>query len=453
MSPSSDSSRRCASTSAWRDAALTYGVERPVPFGVATLELVLGERGPVSLRMQGNLLGEAIQLDLTGGTMEDFLSVVPWALQLEVQGAGATLALSGEAAGTLAELDLLGSLRLHGDRLSRLEPWLGTLPVPDAPYSVRMRIDDRPDSSLIELQEARLGETMLVGELGQLHRKADSLLWAELRIEHLDVSPYVEAARRTRTTRAEPRESDRGAAFGTPILPGGIAIWDADFDLRVGELVAGDLELGDLRFTGAFRDGFLPKSDFGFRFGSTAFVGTTTIDLREPPHRATFTFGTRKVDIGGLLSQLGLGEGIDSHAGALLIEMSGKGATLAEVLEQSDAVARLDDLRWTLHDPNSNADIQITLDRGELTSPKGEEPIRLVAEGSLQGAPVLLSMETRQVSFFEQPEDRIPLDLRLEMAGATLEVSSALLLPIERSELELSLTLAGSQPRTGVASL
>jgi uncharacterized protein involved in outer membrane biogenesis len=425
------------------DAALTYGVERPVPFGVETLELALAERGPITLQVQGDLLGEAARLDLSGGTMETFLSVLPWALQLELQGAGATLELSGEATGRLRELDLLGNLWIHGDRLSSLEPWLGTLPVPDAPYSIRARIDDRPDSTRIELEEVRLGETSLVGELGQRRGKDDPLVWADLRIEHLDVSPYVEAASRAGTPRKQPGGADRGAAFDAPMLPGGLTIWDADIDLRVARLVAGDLELGDLRFTGAFRDGFLPGSDFGFRLGTAAFEGATTIDLREPPHSATFTFGAREVDVGLLLSRVGLAEGIDARAGALRIEISGEGATLGDVLQRSDAMARLDDVRWTLRDPNSDADLEIILDRGTLTSPKGDEPIRLVAEGSLRGVPVLLSMQTRQLSFFQRLEERVPLDLRLEMAGATLEISSAVLLPIERSELLLSLTLEG----------
>jgi uncharacterized protein involved in outer membrane biogenesis len=421
-------------------AALSYGVQHPVPFGVKTLELALAERGAVTLQVEGSLLGETVQLGLSGGTMETFLALAPWALQLDVRGAGATLELSGEMGGPLREADLLGSLWIHGDRLSSLEPWIGTLPIPDAPYSIRARIDDRPDSSHIKLDEVRLGETQLVGELGQLHRKSEPLLWAKLRSEHLDISPWVEAASRGSTM---PDERESGPAFDAPILPGGIAISDADFDLRVKRLAAGDLEFGDLRLTGAFRDGFLPGSDFGFRLGTAAFEGTTTVDLRDPPHSATFTFGAQDVDVGQLLSRVGLAEGVSSRAGALRIEMSGEGATLADILQQSDAVAQLDDLRWALRDPNSDADIELILGRAVLTSPRGDEPIRLVAEGSLRGVPVLLSMQTRQLSFFQQPEERIPLDLRLEMAGATLEISSAVLLPVERSELELSLTLEG----------
>jgi uncharacterized protein involved in outer membrane biogenesis len=427
------------------DAALRYGVERPVPFGVEQLELALAERGPVTLRVVGDLLGEAVDLDLSGGTMETFLSEQPWALRLEARGAGATLELSGQASGPLDALDLLGSLRIHGERLSSLEPWVGTLPVPDAPYSIRARIDDTPQRTRVELEEVRLGETNLVGELGERRGEGDPMLWATLRIDSLDVSPYFEAARRAPAADEAPAsdEDEVGIAFDAPILPGGLAIRDADFDLGIGRLVAGALELGDLRFRGAFRDGFLPGSEFGFRLGAAAFAGATSVDLREPPHSATFAFGTGEIDVGKLLSQLGVAEGVDSRAGALRIEVRGQGATLADLFQHSDFTARLEDLRWTLRDPNSQADIEIVLERGELTSPQGDQPIRLVAEGSLKGVPVRLSMQTRQLSFFRRPEGRLPLDLRLEMAGATLEISSGASLPIERSELDLSLTLAG----------
>jgi uncharacterized protein involved in outer membrane biogenesis len=425
------------------EAALTYGVERPVPFRVETLQLTLEESGPITLEAGGNLLGEAVAIDLSGGTMQTLLSGLPWDLHLAMSGAGATLELSGQATGRLAELDLLGSLWVRGDRLSRLEPWIGSLPVPDAAYSIRARIDDRPGSSRIDLEEVRLGETNLVGELGERRGEGESLLWANLRIETLDVSPYVEAVRRARAPEDAPTAEEGGIAFDAPILPGGLSIRDADFDLGVGRLVAGDLELADLRFAGAFRDGFLPRSEFGFQLGSAGFEGTITADLREAPHDAAFEFATRDVDVGQLLSRLGVAEGVESRASALRIQVRGEGATLGDVLERSDFKARLEDVRWTLRDPHSQADVTIVLDRGELSSPEGDEPIRLVAEGSLKGVPVRLSMQTERLSFFSRPEESVPLDLRLELAGATLDVESRVSLPIERSELDLSLSLAG----------
>jgi hypothetical protein len=423
-------------------AALSYGTERPVPFGVELLELALAERGSLALQVQGDLLGEALSLELSGGSVESLLGEQPWALRLEAQGAGATLELSGEAIGFLAEAQLLSTLEIRGERLSGLEPWIGALPIPDAPYSIHARIDDTPELTRVELDEVRLGRTKLVGEIGERRGEEEPLLWANLRIEALDVSPYLEAARREPAP-APPDEDEGGIGFDAPILPGGVQIANADFDLGVGKLVAGDLELGDLHFRGSFRDGFLPDSAFGFRLGEASFEGATSVDVREPPHHATFEFGTRAVDVGHLLAHLGVAEGVDARAGALRIELSGEGATLGEILQRSGVMARLEDVRWTLRDPNSDARIDLVLDRGELTSPTGDEPTRLVARGSLDGIPVRLSMQTDQLSFFEKPTESLPIELRLEMAGATLEAASQVLLPIGRRELEVRMTLEG----------
>lgn len=423
------------------EAALTYGVERPVPFGVETLELALAEQGPITLRLRGDLLGEAVALDLSGGTMEAFLSERPWKLRLEGRGAGATLGLSGEARGYLATLDLVGNLEVRGERLSALEPWLGTLPFPDAAYAIRARIDDRPSRAVVTLEEVRLGTTSLVGELGEERGEGEERLWAKLRIETLDVSPYVAAARRTRSP--APPDDDGSFSFEAPILPGGLTIRDADFDLGIGRLLAGDLELADLRFAGAFREGFLPRSDFGFRLGGSVFEGTASADLRDAPHDATFSFGTRNVDVGQLLARLGVAKGVEAHAGELRVEVRGSGATPGDFLEASDFRAWLENVRWTARDPNSQADLALVLQRGELVSPEGDEPIRLKAQGSFEGVPVRLSMQTENLSFFSRPKERVPLDLELAMAGATLEISSWVALPIERAELDLSLTLAG----------
>ena len=75
------------------DAELRYGREQPVPFGVERLALALPRRGPVTLEARGELLGEPVRLDLSGGTMYTFLEVEPWPLRLEAQGAGATVEL------------------------------------------------------------------------------------------------------------------------------------------------------------------------------------------------------------------------------------------------------------------------------------------------------------------------------------------------------------------------
>jgi uncharacterized protein involved in outer membrane biogenesis len=427
------------------DAALTYGAERPVAFGVELLELTLSERDSLALRVRGDLLGEAVSLELSGQSVESLLGEQPWALRLEAQGAGATLELSGQAIGFLAEAQLLSTLRIHGERLSSLEPWIGVLPIPDAPYSIRARIDDIPELMRVELDEVRLGQTKLAGDLGWQRSQEEPLLWANLRIESLDVSPYLEAARREPApdAAAAPAEGEGGIGFDVPILPGGLRIPNADFDLSVGRLVAGDLEVGDLRFRGSLREGFLPTSAFGFRLGDAAFAGATSVDLREPPHTAKFEFGTRAVDVGRLLAHLGVAEGVDARAGALRVELSGEGTTLGDLLQRGDLMARLEDVRWTLRDANSDTGIDLVLDRGELTSPTGDEPTRLVAQGSLDGTPVQLSMQTEQLSFFETPTERLPLELRLEMAGATLVVASQVLLPIERRELEVRMTLEG----------
>ncbi|MGI9590014.1 MAG: hypothetical protein ACR2P8_01500, partial [Myxococcota bacterium] len=425
------------------DAALSYGVERPVPFGVEILELKLAERGPLTLMLRGDLLGERVELDLTGGTVESFLADRPWDLQLDAQGAGATLALSGQAQGTPDDLDVVGDLSIRGERLSSLEPWLGVLPVPDAPYSLLAHIDDTPEQTELRLEEVRLGGTNLAGSLGERRGEGAPLLWANLRIENLDVSPYVEAMRRSRREATAPAETERPVAFDAPILPGGLVIVDADFDLGVGKLRAGDLELADLRFEGAFRDGFLPRSDFGFDVGEARFAGAISADLREAPHDATFSFGTRDVDVGKLLARLGVAEELDVRAGALRIEVRGQGATLGDIVDESDFKARLEDVRWTLRDPNSPGGIALILDEGELVSPRGDAPVRLIAAGSLAGVPVRLESRTEQLSFFKRPEESVPLELELEMAGATLEVSSRVMLPIQRAEWKLELVLSG----------
>ncbi len=425
------------------DAELSYGSERRVPFLVDELELTLEERGPLSFTVRGELLGEAVRLELAGGTVEDLISETPWAVDLTATGAGATIAMAGEAIGGLADAQWLVGIDIGGERLSSLEPWIGQIPIPDAPYRIRLKVDDLPELTRVALEEASLGATKLVGELGQRREGEAPLTWANLRIETLDLSPYIEAARRE-PSESDPLDEEPGSlGLDAPILPGGVKIFDADLDIGVGRLVVGDLELEDLGFQGSFRQGFLPDSSFRLALGGARFEGTTAIDLREPPHGATFTFGTRDADVGALLDHLGVARGVDARAGSVRIEAVGEGSTLADLLRKTDVTARLEDLRWTLKDPNSDGRIRFRLKQAELRSPIGDQPVRLTAEGMLERTPVKLSMQTAALSFFERPAERVPLDLRLEMAGATLDARSTASFPVERGDLDLSLVFEG----------
>ena len=110
----------------------------------------------------------------------------------------------------------------------------------------------------------------------------------------------------------------------------------------------------------------------------------------------------------------------------------------------SELVARIERARWTLTDAASGGELPLLLDRAELRSGSGE-PIRLVAAGSVEGNPLGLEIRTEQLSFFRDPPDRVPLHLRAEAAGATLEVETSVALPIQEQRFEGTLSLSGER--------
>lgn len=433
-----------------RGAELTYGFESLVPVGVERIEVTLEERGPFTVRASAELMGEALRLDLSAGTMEALLGGEGWPLRLEAAGAGADIELEGEARGSLVlgtvEADL--QLRVEGERLSRLEPWLGALPVADASYALRARVERTPELFRITLEEVRFGETSLTGDLGVKRDGEERLAWADLRVGTIDLSKLLlEAPESADAGEAAP--PDPGAAgpevvLEAPILPGGIRLHDADLSLAIDQLKLARVEVSDLRFQGAIRNGRLERSPFGFRTPDAAFEGAFSMDLREAPHEASFEFGARDLDVGGIFERLGIAKDSKVSAGLVEVVVTSHGSTLAEVIDGAELVARIERARWTLTDAASGGELPLLLDRAELRS-GGGEPIRFVAAGSVEGHPLGLEIRTGPLSFLRDPPDRVPLHLRAEAAGATLEMESSVALPIREQRFEATLSLSGDR--------
>jgi hypothetical protein len=243
-----------------RGAELTYGLESPVPVGVERFEVTLEERGPFTVRARAELLGEALSLDLSAGTVEALLGGEGWPLHLEATGAGADIELEGEARGSLARrtFETDAQLSVEGERLSRLEPWLGALPVADASYSLRARVERTPRLFRTTLEKVRFGETSLTGDLGVKREGEKRLAWVDLRIGTIDLSKLLkEAPESADAGEAAPPDPDAAGqvvAFDAPILPGGIRFQDADLSLAFDQLRLARSELSDFRFQGAIRD-------------------------------------------------------------------------------------------------------------------------------------------------------------------------------------------------------
>ena len=433
-----------------RGAELSYGFESPVPVGVELLEVTLEERGPFTVRARAELLGEAVRLDLSAGTVEALLGGEGWPMHLDAAGAGADIELEGEARGSLARgtFETDAQLSVEGERLSRLEPWLGMLPVADASYSLRARVERTPRLFRTTLEEVRFGETSLTGALGVKGEGEERLAWVDLRIGSIDLSKLLkEAPESADVGEAAPPDPDAAGqevAFHAPILPGGIRFQDADLSLAFDQLRLARSELSDFRFQGAIRDGHLERSPFAFRAPEAAYEGALSVDLREVPHETSFEFGARDLDVGGMLERLGIAKDLKASAGLVEVVVTSRGSTLAEMIAGSELVARIESASWTLTDAASGSELPLLLDRAELRS-GGGEPIRLVAAGSVEGKPLDLEIRTAHLSFFRDPPDHVPLHLRAEAAGATLELETSIALPIREQRFEGTLSLSGER--------
>ncbi len=425
-------------------AALTYGADGAVPFGVDELELGFEAGGPLRLDAGGSVLGESVRVELASATVEELLVGRRLPIQLSLAGAGASLALEGEIQGHGADQPGSNlSLRGSAERLADLEAWTGPLPVGDVGARLGATLETQPGAARLRIDELRLGEMKLTGDVAQEEREAGRFRSAHFEIETLDLNPLLDAQSEADEPAAAPYTEAGGYKVDVPIVPGGISFGDGDLSLRVGSLLVGASELEDVKLTGSFRDHQLVRSPFGFVVEGTPVDGVISADLRAVPHDATFELGARDVDVGGLLGRLGVVEGIVASVSELDVELVGHGSTLGQLISKLDVRARLLDARTTLVGVG-DVPMEVVLERGELVASGTDEPATLEAVGSLKGLPIELGLSLGKPSALQGGKGPVPLALRVEFVGASLALDSQVSLPIG-SELRFDLSLDGER--------
>lgn len=155
-------------------------------------------------------------------------------------------------------------------------------------------------------------------------------------------------------------------------------------------------------------------------------------------------FGVKDVDIGLILSTLGLVEGMSASVGDAAFKVSLKGQSLKEVLRESSMYFIVKEGQWKIKLPKSKNEFDITHLTGEITVEKGNNVV-MNLNGNLQDAPIKLKITgSPLVDYVERP-DEIPLTIDAELANAKLQFASTVALPLTTKDLKFSLKASGDR--------
>ena len=427
------------------DAALSYGNVaggQPVRFTLKEAEIALIQHQPMRINADGTLLDEPFELEVSGGTLYQLLNLEPWPIELAAAGGGASV----RAAGTVGTPDdpEESNLRLSvsGKRIGGLAAWLGVAPASKLPYSLSGQLRFSGGEWALNSLNARLGKTKLQGRLGWKPQDTSPLLTVKLRMENVDP---IELA----TIGASEQPSDKndgagGFTLDVPIMPQAISLSDADIDIGIKRIQLRKYSVTVLSLSSRIRDGWVENSPFKFTVEDVHFKGRTSLDFRGKVPEFKFKIDSSKVDIGLLLTELNIVEGMDAAVGSFGLDLHVRGANLRNILKRSAFSAHMRNGTWILRDPNTNASLQIqVLDC--VVSAKAGQPVIWKLDGRIKNEPVKIQIKGAPVSVLADEKVRLPLDILGEAAGVKLEMSSQVELPLDPHKIDFRMLLSGER--------
>ncbi|MDX1375279.1 MAG: AsmA family protein, partial [Burkholderiales bacterium] len=270
-----------------------------------------------------------------------------------------------------------------------------------------------PESWSLDVHEARLGRSHgRMTASGAWAKETPLALSASL--THFDSAAleFFEFESMKRRAKPPPWEA-------RPVLPSGLALPPADFELHATRFEAGTAQFDGLRLAGRSRGGRLERTEFELEAKGGVLKGELSADLRGKLPQLQARFAGTDFDLRPLAERFDLR--IErARAQRLDAKLDMSGARLKEVLAHSTIELSARGLGLALSEPNvagGRLAFEGTLDAG---SDKGQ--LRVSADGTLNGKALRATSRGPQLATLMDRAERVPVDIALHVADSALAV-------------------------------
>jgi uncharacterized protein involved in outer membrane biogenesis len=431
------------------DAALSYGHEaggKPVEFTLSAASIVLPATNDARIEAAGTLLGEAFTVEFSGGTLIGNLvrRVVP--AKIRFTGGGAELLVDGLIQKASDDDGTRIDFSFSGDRLGGLAAWLGVSPDAPQAYALKGRVEHRLERLQIGVADASIGNTSFSGAAGLYKGDEKPITFAKLDFQTLDLKGFAgifpESDDESKGMDEERDMSAEALRIDVPILPKGIELFDSDIDIGIAEINMDAADIRDVSLSAKIRDGHVRQVPIGAQAAGTRFDGAFSIDLRTEVPLIGLEVSSSKADVGAMLAQFGVTEGLTVTAGGLDLAMQIEGATTRAMLENSTLSVDITDGAWDFRAPGAKNTLPIRVPEARLEA-KPEAPITLAIDGRIEDTPIRIRLTTDTLGSFAEPKEELSLEMAIELVEAKLALTGTAPLPAQGENLHFTMHFQG----------
>jgi len=383
----------------------------PLAADSVQLNIEPGERSRA--RLVGKLADEPINVTLVTGSLNALLGPDTWPINLDARGAGGRLKLGGRAgvANGNAVLDAL--VEFDAPRIGTLHSWTTVSPEATTPLRVetRLRIDE--STVVAEAMALSLGRSDLGGSAVWHYEDDPDTLALTLRSSYLDLAE-IDAVFPAATVETDPAGV---ADDDTQPVPARFTLPPVDLDVKFDAVNGGRLELQELDVSGRLRQGLINDGRVIVTIEDDVLLrGSLDLDLRHSPAEGALNVAAENVDVGRLLSKLGIADDLRLQADGLELAVSAEGDTLMQFLLNASLEADLRGFYWYIPEddeaPGEELRKAFDLSLSELRLTAGPDQLATwAASGRTDDVPLELWMETPSLSDMLRDAAELPLTL------------------------------------------
>lgn len=200
----------------------------------------------------------------------------------------------------------------------------------------------------------------------------------------------------------------------------------------------------DLKFNGGSIEQLLSRGTMPWQFklegraaGKQVIADGSVVVLNNIP-QANLAFNIGELDVGSILSNLELVEGLEASVGSMGFDLSLKGDSLYEILQKSSMSFTVREGQWKISSPTSDAFINIKDLTGDIVVEEGDEVIMKLA-GVVGPHPVKFLITSAPLVDYVNDQKSIPLTIETEFANSLLSFGGEVVLPITSRNLSVFL--------------
>ncbi len=166
--------------------------------------------------------------------------------------------------------------------------------------------------------------------------------------------------------------------------------------------------------------------------------GKGGFDLSGELPQVAFALSAQELDVGVILSRLGLVEGLQASLGDAAMDVTLRGGSLNEILQQSSMAFLVKEGRWTIEDPYSDASFNIEKLNGKISVDRGNN-LNMALQGTIRDIPVELEITGAPLVDYVRQQKEVPLNIEIDMLQSQLSFSANVKLPLSDPNMTFEL--------------